>query len=105
MNNLQNNAYFTHEENSLVTMLADDDESVQGRAVDKVLQIRQHQDNAARVDENMPLSSHMTKVCKFKISKIDFHTQSCDTLINIDEECITKSRLLLKLPYNKIEGI
>ena len=103
MNNLQNNAYFGHGENILLTMLADDNESVQRRAVDKALQIEQYEDNKGRADEIMSFSAHMTKVRKFKIPKIDFNAESYDTLINVDQECKTES--LLKLPYNKIEGI
>ena len=81
MNNFQNNAYFAHGENILLTMLTDDDESVRGRAVDKVLQIRQYEDNIGRTDENLSSSANMTKVRKFKIPKIDFNAQSYDTSI------------------------
>ena len=52
-------------------MLADDDESVRVRAVDKVLQIRQCEDNADRADKNMSSLAHMEKVRKFKIPKVN----------------------------------
>ena len=97
MNNLQNNVYFVHGENILLTMLADDNKSVQGHAADKVTQIIQYEDNTGRADENMSSSAHMTKVRKFKIPEIVFNAQTYGTLININEECMTEPPLQLKL--------
>ena len=100
MNNLQNNAHFAHGENILLIMLADDDESIRGPAVDKVLKMRQHENNTGCTDGNMSFSANMTKVCKFRTPKIDFNMQSHDTLINIDEECMTVPPPLLHIDDN-----
>ena len=62
------NEYFAHGKNLLLTMLGDDDGSVRGRALDKVLQIRQHEDSIGRVDKNM--SSSAQKFASLKSPKL-----------------------------------
>ena len=105
LNNLQKNAYFAHGKNILLNMLADDDKSIRERAVDKVLQTRQYEYNSGRTDENMPSSAHTPKVSSFEVPKIDFNEQSHDTLISINEECMTEPLLRLQFPYNKTKNI
>ena len=62
---LQQNAYFTHSENVILGMLAEDDENTRRRAVDKILELRSEASATTDMESSTLKSSRKDVVRQF----------------------------------------
>jgi len=80
---LQRNSCFAHSENVILGMLAEDDESIHQRAVDKILELRS--EASATTDmESSTLESSRKDVRQFKVPKINVEATHFYQLTNLD---------------------
>jgi len=80
---LQRNSCFAHSENVIFGMLAEDDENIRQRAVDKILELRS--EASATTDmESSTLESSRKDVRQFKVPKINVEATHFYQLTNLD---------------------
>jgi len=68
---LQRNAYFAHSENLILGMLAEDDENIRRRAVDKILELRSKASATTDMESSTFERSRKDVVRQFKVPKIN----------------------------------
>jgi len=81
---LQRNAYFAHSENVILGMLAEDDENIRRRAVDKPLELRSEASATTDMESFTLESSRKDVVRQFKVPKINGEATHFYELTNLD---------------------
>jgi len=80
---LQQNAYFAHSENVTLGMLAEDDENIRRKAVDKILELRSEASATADM-ESSTVESSREDIRQFKVSKINVEATHFYEFTNLD---------------------
>jgi len=81
---LQRNAYFAHSENVILGMLAEDDENIHRRAVDKILELRSEASATTDMESSTLESSRKDVVRQLKVPKINVEATHFYELTNLD---------------------
>jgi len=81
---LQRNAYFAHSENVILGMLAEDDENICRKAVDKILELRSEASATTDMESSTLESSRKDVVRQFKVPKINVEATHFYELTNLD---------------------
>jgi len=81
---LQRNAYFAHSENVILGMLAEDDENIHQRAVDKILELRSEASATTDMESSTLESSRKDVVQQFKAPKVNVEATHFYELTNLD---------------------
>ena len=93
---LQKNAFFSHQENILLAMLSDKDESVRKSAVDKIRSIRRA---LAEIETELPKRSPR----RFVVPAINVNSKVYHQLIDLSCEHTTEPPLTQNMAMSKIE--
>jgi len=81
---LQRNAYFAHSENVILGMLAEDDENIRRRAVDKILALRSEASATTGMESSNLESSSKDVVRQFEVPKSNVEATHFYELTNLD---------------------
>jgi len=81
---LQQNAYFAHSENVILGMLAEDDENIRRRAVDKILELGSEASATTDMESSTLESSRKDVVRQFNVPKINVEATHFYELTNLD---------------------
>ena len=81
---LQRNTYFAHSENVILGMLAQDDENICRRAVDKILELRSEASATTDMESSTLESSRKDVVRQFKVPKSNVKATHFYELTNLD---------------------
>jgi len=82
---LKRNAFAAHQENVLLAMLADEDESVRRVAVNKIKAVRQESTKSPTTSSSTKVQQKPTSVRKFRVPSINEKAKSYQNLVSIDK--------------------
>ena len=94
--NTDRSAYHAHPENILLAMLADDNQEVRGKAVDRILGLRQDSDNPDKGD---------ISVRKFVVPAINYSCKTYYDMIDFDQEVVYEPNLTADLTVAELHNI
>ena len=81
---LQRNTYFAHSENVILRMLAEDDENIRWRAMDKILELCSEASATTDMESSTLKSSRKDVVRQFQVPKINVEATHFYELTNLD---------------------
>ena len=103
---LQRNAFFAHQENVILGMLADEDSDNRRIAVNKILNIRKNVENISEENShNYNEAEGVQAVRKFVVPTINVKARSLKKFVNLDSNDITEPPFTISMTNEFLEEI